>query len=459
MHTGNGSFWLASTPDPRSPRPSLNGDETSSVAIVGAGYTGLWAAYWIKKQNPALSVLVIDKNKVGYGASGRNGGWISGKTVGLRKNLGKYGSAEDVLFMERACHQAVGDIADFIEKEDIDSGLRRGGWMQIARTESEMARLAHHAEADYAAGLTQDDVRLLDARETVNKVNAPGLVGSLFSPYSARINPARLAFGLARICEDMGVKIYEDTAAEIVSRNSVNTSRGVITAETVVLATEGFTCRFPERRRDILPMLSSMVVTRPLAESEWEKIGWDDYVCMSGADHVYFYSQRTEDGRIAIGGRGKPYRWGSAMDDDGRLNVRTQTQLMEILGNLFPAVSFEFEHAWCGVLGVTRDWSPFISRDNSSGVIEAGGYAGQGVTAAYVAGKTIADLVSGADTELTRSVWVRDRPRKWEPEPLRWIGSHAVQKLYQTADVIERRRGGPKTSVVAAFANRVSGRV
>lgn len=459
MHTGNGSFWLASTPDPRSPRPGLNGDETCSVAIVGAGYTGLWAAYWIKKQNPGLSVVVIEKNKVGYGASGRNGGWISGKTVGLRKNLSKYGSAEDVLFMERTCHQAVYDIADFVEREEIDPGLRRGGWMQIARTESEMARLVHHAESDYAAGLTRDDVRLLNARETTAKVSAPGLVGSLFSPHSARINPARLAFGLARVCEDMGVKIYEGTAAETVSRHSVVTSSGAITADTVVLATEGFTCRFPERRRDILPMLSSMVVTRPLADGDWDKIGWDDYVCMSGADHVYFYSQRTDDGRIAIGGRGKPYRWGSAIDDDGRLNKGTQEQLMSILGNLFPAASFEYEHAWCGVLGVTRDWSPFISTDSSSGVIEVGGYAGQGVTASYVAGKTIADLVAEADTELARSVWVRRRPRKWEPEPLRWIGSHAVQKLYQAADVIEKRRGGPKTSVVAGFANRVSGRV
>jgi glycine/D-amino acid oxidase-like deaminating enzyme len=180
---------------------------------------------------------------------------------------------------------------------------------------------------------------------------------------------------------------------------------------------------------------------------------------MSGAEHIYFYSQRTEDGRIAIGGRGKPYSWGSQLDDNGRLNQGTQDQLQGILRNLFPDAAFEFEHAWCGVLGVTRDWSPFVSVDRQSKVIQAGGYAGQGVTAAYVAAKTVADFVLERDTELTNSVWVRNRPRKWEPEPLRWLGANAVQKLYQTADQIEKRRGGPKTSKVAEFAHRVAGRV
>ncbi|WGW11458.1 FAD-dependent oxidoreductase [Saxibacter everestensis] len=459
MRNGFGSFWLDSTVDKGTPRPRLEDDVHADYVIVGAGYTGLWTAYWLARESPGARIVILEQDRVGYGASGRNGGWITGKTVGLRKNLVKSARGrEAVLEMEKYCHKAVFEIADLFETNGIDIGAARSGWMQIARTESELARLRHHVEDDYSWGLVDDDIRLLGGKETRDRINVPGAVGAIYSPYSVRMNPAKLAYGLAKLCTDLGVTIYENSRVESLHDGTATTSRGSASGEMVVLATEGYTSQLPGMKRDLLPMISSMVVTAPLSDEEWSKIGWENSECMSGAQHMYFYSQRTADGRIALGGRGMPYRFGSRLDENGRLDRRTQRQLTSTLRGLFPQVALEFEHSWCGVLGVTRDWSPFLDVQRVQKLTRVGGYAGQGVTSAYVAGRSVTDLLLDRDTELTRSSWVRPLPGKWEPEPVRWIGSNAMYGMYRVADRIERRRGGPETSIVGTVANKLAGR-
>lgn len=459
MRNGFRSFWLDNTTDPSAGRPQVTEDISVDVAIVGAGYTGLWTAYWLKRKDPTIEVAVLERNTVGYGASGRNGGWLSGKMVGLRKNLVHHpGGRAAVSEMERRTRQAVSDVADLFDERGIDIDAARGGMMQIALTESELERLKHHVEMDRSWGLGADIVRMLSADETRERVKVHNVQGAAYNPYGIRINPAKLVYGLAQLCEAAGVRIYEHSGVTEIQGGTATTDRGLVGAEMVVLATEAYTTQIPGRKRAMLPMNSSMVVTTQLDDAAWEKIGWQNCELMSGAQHMYFYTQHTADGRIALGGRGIPYRFGSRPDDNGRLDARTQQQLTSTLQGLFPQVPLRFEHSWCGILGVTRDWSPFIDMDRSARLLRVGGYAGQGVTAAYIAGEAAADLVLERPTPLTESVWVRDHPRQWEMEPVRWVGAQTLYTMYRMADRIEHRRGGPETSLVGKIADKLAGR-
>ncbi|NLS08952.1 FAD-dependent oxidoreductase [Nesterenkonia sp. MY13] len=459
MRNGFGSFWLHDAPDPHGPRPRLEGEASADLVIIGGGLSGLWTAYWHAKHSPGQRVVVLEKERVGYGASGRNGGWLSGKTVGLRKNLLKSGkTSAEALWMERRLFAAVDEARDLLESTGVDIGAAKGGWMQIARTPSGMARMRAYVEQERQWGHHEEDVRLLSAQQTAERVAASDLHGAVYSPHAVGLHPAKMMYALAKLCTDLGVEIYEHSEVTDISGDTVQTPYATLRAETTVLATEGYTAALPGRKRQLLPMLSSMIITEPLDPEDLDRIGWEHSELVSCAEHMYFYAQKTADGRIAIGGRGKPYNWGSAPDTNGELNPKTVRQLADTVQELFPQVELTPAHAWCGVLGVSRDWSPFIDYRPESGLLQLGGYAGQGVTASYLAGRTAAELLAGEETELTRSTWVRPTPKNWEPEPLRWLGSNGVYKLYRLADSAERRDGGEKTSALATIGHKVSGR-
>nr|WP_306440046.1 FAD-dependent oxidoreductase [Brevibacterium sp. 91QC2O2] len=439
-------------------RERLEGDVYADVVIVGGGYTGLWTAYWLKTYDPGLKIVILEQEYVGFGASGRNGGWISGKTVGMRKNLERPGAShDDLLAMERECFNAAFEVEELMRAHGKDIDAHRGGWMQIARTQAELARLRHHLAEDREWGLTEDEVRLLSASETSTRINSPGVTGALYSPYAVKCNPAKLVYAVAELCEDLGVIIYENTRVDSIDQGDCRTSRGHAHGKSVVMAVEGYTAAMPGLKRSLLPMISSMIVTEPLGQEQWDEIGWSGYECISGAQHVYFYAQRTADDRIALGGRGRPYFWNSQTDKNGEMDSGTIDLLEEITRDLFPSVPMQFAHAWRGILGVPRDWSPFIDVDANNHLVRAGGYAGQGVTASYVAGRAVAQILSDYD-EQPNPTWVRRAPRSWEPEPLRWVGTRVVQALYSGADKVEHKRGGTQTSILGLAANVVSGR-
>jgi len=459
MHNGKTSFWLHGLDAP-STRPPLPGDRDYDIVIVGGGLTGLWTAYWTATVNPGARIAVLEARHVGYGASGRNGGWLSGKMVGLRRHLanGPHGQA-GVLALQRACFDAISDILALLHEHGHDVDAAHSGYLQVARTPAEQQRINDAVAADHNAGLTEDDVRILGERELRERVHVDGAASALYSPHNACLNPAKLVRAVAALAEGTGVTIYEQTAAEDIEPGRVKTARGTVRADVVLRATEAYTATLAGHRRDLLPMNSSMIVTEPLDDKTWAKIGWERREGVSGASHRYFYAQRTADGRIALGGRGLPYRYGSRLDQDGKLDRWTIKQLRNILHSAFPDVAgVDVAHAWCGVLGVPRDWTPTVRLDPGTRLGMAGGYVGQGVTASYLAARTLADLVAGQQSAYTELPWTNREWKRWEPEPLRFTGAYGIYGLYQIADSLEHATGRHRTAVPARLADALSGR-
>jgi len=467
--TANGgvSFWFASVGLPR-PRPALDGPADADVCVVGGGFTGLWTAYYLKKADPSLRVVLLERRFCGYGASGRNGGWLYNGFAGRSAFAARYGRAA-AGDLQRAMNAAVDEVIATAAAEGIDADIAQGGVLEVARTPAQLARLRAFAEEEYAFG--EHDRLVLTAEEARERVGVAGTLGGTWTPHGARLQPAKLVLGLARAVEALGVRICESTPVERIepARGGAParalTPWGAVTARYVLRCTEGFTAGLEGERRTWLPMNSSMVVTDPLPESFWAETGWADRCTLGDFAHAYMYAQRTADDRIALGGRGVPYRFGSRTDHDGTTHRRTLEQLRGILRDFFPALGAEppIAHTWSGVLGVPRDWCTTVRLDRASGLGWAGGYVGSGVTTTNLAGRTLRDLVlraegRGGDTELTALPWTGHTVRRWEPEPLRWLGVHGMYAAYHAADRAEASSHRPTTSPLARAANLLTGR-
>ncbi|MFF5448207.1 NAD(P)/FAD-dependent oxidoreductase [Streptomyces sp. NPDC012888] len=457
---GGISFWYATDGIP-SPRAPLTGDATADIAIVGGGYTGLWTAYYLKRADPSLRVTVLEQRFCGYGASGRNGGWLYNGIAGRDRYAALHGR-EAAQRLQRAMNETVTEVIETAAKESMDADVHRGGVLEVARTPAQLTRLKAFHEAEAAFGET--DRVLLGATDTRARIDIAGAVGSSWTPHGARIHPAKLVKALADTCERLGVTIHEATPVTGIAPRRAITPYGTVRAPYVLRCTEGFTAALKGHRRTWLPMNSSMIVTAPLPPATWERIGWEDRATLGDTAHAYMYAQRTADDRIALGGRGVPYRFGSRTDHDGRTQPATIAALTRVLTDFFPQLTgVPVTHAWSGVLGVPRDWCATVALDRSTGLGWAGGYVGSGVATANLAARTLRDLVrldSGRSgpTGLTALPWVGHRVRRWEPEPFRWLGVHALYAAYREADRREAASHTPGTAALARLADRVSGR-
>jgi glycine/D-amino acid oxidase-like deaminating enzyme len=454
-------FWQADLGPPPQ-RPALEDQVDADVCIVGGGYTGLWTAWTLAESDPRLRITVLEAQYAGFGASGRNGGWLSGLLPGDRDRLARSGGGRSaVIALQRHLIDAVGEVMKICAAESIDADAHHGGTMAVAINRPQLARLRAELAEDREWGLGPDDEWELAAAEVLDRISVAGATGGVYSPHCARIQPAKLVRGLADAASRRGVRIYEQTPAVSLSPGLVVTAHGLVRAPWVVRATEGYTAALPGLHRQLLPMNSSIVVTDPVPAGSWDRLGWAGAETLRDAAHVYVYAQRTADGRIAIGGRGVPYRFGSRVDPDGRIPPATAAQLQTTLRRLLPdAGNIGIAMGWSGVLGVARDWCPTVSvtRAGAGGTAWAGGYVGDGVTTSYLAGRTLSDLILGRDTPLTALAWVGHRARRWEPEPLRWVGVRGVYAAYRAADRAEERRRDRAGAWWARIADAVSGR-
>jgi glycine/D-amino acid oxidase-like deaminating enzyme len=457
MRNGDVSFWFRDIGGLPARRPPLRGDADVDVCIVGAGFTGLWTAYYLKRAAPDLSVAVLEKEFAGFGASGRNGGWCAGEFPWRRDRYLESGDRDSLAAFETAAHAAVDEVLRVCAAEGIDADLHRTDCLTYACTPAQWQRLREqHAQAtDRGAAATQ--LSLVDAAEARARIRIRNAMGALVLHGVARVQPAKLVRGLAEAVERLGVAIHEGTEVTAIAPRRVHTRQGVVRAGYVLRATEGFTHGIAGQEREVLPLNSALIVTEPVPDALWAEIGWAGGELMADASHVYCYAQRTRGNRIAIGGRGVPYRFGSRTDIAGRTQPATVAQLRRILARLLPqAAGLRIDHAWCGVLGVPRDWCATVGLDPATGIGWAGGYVGVGVSTSNLAGRTLADLVLGRQTALTRLPWVNRRPPRWEPEPLRWLGVQGMYGLYRLADRMEARGAG--TSPLARLADRLTGR-
>ncbi|MDN3296212.1 FAD-dependent oxidoreductase [Streptomyces ficellus] len=465
MSTVNGgiSFWYAQegTPAPREPLP---GDTTADVCVVGGGYTGLWTAYYLKKAVPFLNIIVLEGKFCGYGASGRNGGWLYNGIAGRDRYAKRHGH-DAAVRLQQAMNDTVTEVIKVTADEHIDADIHQGGVLEVAYTPAQLARLKAFHSVEIAFGET--DRELLGARATAERVRVTGAVGSTWTPHGARIHPVKLVRGLAATVEALGVTIHESTPVTDIKPKHAVTPYGTVRAPYILRCTEGFTASLKGHKRTWLPMNSSMIVTDPLPPDVWDAIGWTGRETLGDLAHAYTYAQRTADDRIALGGRGVPYRYGSraatALNAD-RTHPATIEALRSALTRLFPTLAgTPIAHAWSGVLGVPRDWCATVTLDRSTGLGWAGGYVGSGVATANLAARTLRDLIqqdSGqcGPTDLTTLPWVNHKVRLWEPEPLRWLGVHTLYAAYRTADHRETTTHTPTTAPIATLANRISGR-
>ena len=430
------SFWLETCGDDLTPRPALPGSTDVDVAILGGGYTGLWTAYYLLKRQPTLRVAVVERKIAGFGASGRNGGWCSSKlNVSLDAVTRLYGR-EKAVALQRALYDAVDEIGRVCAEERIDAGFARVGALFVARFPYQVA-LMHEYAAMFERFGFGDRQRLLDVDETDRRVRTRAL-GAWFCPQYARVHPGRLARGLARAVERLGGTIYEETEVTEVMpgrRPCLRTPHGDVRARTIVLAGEAYLTRIRALRRSLLPLYSLIVLTEPLSEARWAEIGWRGRECLASFRISIDYLSRTDDGRILFGGRGAPYRFGSAIADAYDRDPPTHEMLRRLARDWFPCLAgARFTHAWGGPLGMPRDWMPTVHYDRAQGVAWARGYTGHGVSASNLAGRTLADLLAGRTSPLTELPIVGHRSPLWEPEPLRFLGVRYVQRAFARMD-------------------------
>jgi glycine/D-amino acid oxidase-like deaminating enzyme len=451
------SFWMDTVDDDLVPGPPLEADIDADVAIAGAGFTGLWTAYYLKKADPALRVVVCEQQIAGFGASGRNGGWCSALFPASLSKLDRMAGRDGAVALYRAMQQTVDEVGKVAAAESIDCHFAKGGTIELARSPLQMRRARESVEEARAYGFGEDDLRLLSAQQARSLANATSVLGGTFTPHCAAIHPARLARGLARVVRGLGVSLHEQTPVTSIEPGRLVTPGGTVRASFVIRATEGYTPRLPGLHRAVVPVYSLMVATAPLPDSAWEQIGLAERPTFGDFRNLIIYGQRTADGRLAFGGRGAPYHLGSAISPAFEREPAVFAALRQTLAELFPVLKgAEVTHRWGGPLGIPRDWCASVGLDRETGLGWAGGYVGDGVATTNLAGRTLRDLILGTSSELTSLPWVGHRSRAWEPEPLRWLGVNAGLRVMALADRTEARTGRP--SRTAAFTSRFLGR-
>ena len=436
------SLWWDGLPGDIGLREPLPGDTEVDVAIVGGGLTGLWTAYYLSLADPSLRIAVLERDVVGFGASGRNGGWCSALFSVSEATLDKRCGPGSGRAQHRAMEETVVEVGRVVRAERIDCGFAHGGTVVLARTPAQLQRTHEEIADARRRGIGEDDLAFLTADEARARVGATGVLGGTYTPHCAAVDPGRLVRGLAEVVERRGVVLHEQTEVRSLAAGQVVTARGVVRARTVVRATEGYTRTLAGHERDVVPVYSLMIATEPLPDDFWTEVGLTARETFADHRHLVIYGQRTEDGRMAFGGRGAPYHYGSAIRPEYDGDAGVHEALRRTLVDLFPALAdARVTHRWGGPLGIARDWFSSVGMDPTTRTAWAGGYVGDGLSTTNLAGRTLRDLILGDRTALTALPWVNHRSRRWEPEPLRYLGINAGLRLAGDADRAEDRAG------------------
>jgi glycine/D-amino acid oxidase-like deaminating enzyme len=425
--------------DPLLPRPALEQDLDVDVAIIGAGYTGLWTAYYLKRLAPALNIAIVEAQTAGFGASGRNGGWLMGNLLGEDRLLAA-SSPEQRRASFDLLHSIPDEVEIVIEREGIDCDYRKGGALYCAaRYPEQEASLRHYLDSLYRQGLTEKDYRWLSPEQLAQQIRVAKPYGGIYAPHVATIHPAKLVRGLARTVERMGVSIYENSPVTQWQSGSLRTAKAQVRSRWIVPAVEGYSVTLPPLGRYQLPVQSLIVATEPLSAATWDEIGLSRGQAFSESSRQVTYGQRTADNRLVFGARGG-YQFAGQLRHNFDLTTSEVELRRYLFGELFPQLkNVQITHGWGGNLGMSRRFKPHMLCDKASGIALSGGYGGEGVGASNLGGRTLADLILERDTELVHQPWVipqggLDALRAWEPEPCRWLGYNAIIRSFVHED-------------------------
>jgi glycine/D-amino acid oxidase-like deaminating enzyme len=425
--------------EPLVARAALEQDLDVDVAIIGAGYTGLWTAYYLKRQAPDLNIVILEAQTAGFGASGRNGGWLMGNLLGEDRMLAA-SSPEQRRASYDLLHGIPDEVKNVIDREDIDCDYRKGGALYCAaRYPEQEASLRQYLDKLYSQGLNESDYRWLSPEQLAQQIRVAKPYGAIYAPHVATLHPAKLVRGLARAVERLGVRIYENSPVNHWQSGSLRTARASVRSRWVVPAVEGYSVTLPPLGRYQLPVQSLIVATEPLSAATWDEIGLSHGQAFSESSRQVTYGQRTADNRLIFGARGG-YRFAGKLRHDFDL-TRSEIELRQYLfGELFPQLrNVQITHGWGGNLGMSRHFKPHMLCDQASGIALSGGYGGEGVGASNLGGRTLADLILQRDTERVRQPWVvprggLDALKAWEPEPCRWLGYNAIIRSFVHED-------------------------
>ena len=453
------SFWLETSGDNLTPRPALGQSIDVDVAILGGGYTGLWTAYYLLCADPGLKVAVIEKEIVGFGASGRNGGWCSSKFPVTPAMLEQRYGGERARALMVAMNGAVNEVFRVCQQESIDAHFHKGGILTLARGEHHLPSLRSAFDAYGRLGLSQQ-YQLLSADQARERVCVTNTCGALYASENASLHPGRLVRGIARAIEKRGGVIYERTEVvnfEGKSSPRLLTAAGEIRArKAVVLAGESYLTRLARLHRVVLPVYSLIVLTEPLTEPQWAEIGWRNRESVASCNYTVDYLTRTADGRILFGSRGAPYRFGSRISDGQDRHSETHSHIKDTVVEWFPMLKgVKFTHEWGGPVGMPRDWMPMATFDPATKIATARGYTGQGVSTTNLTGRILAELIADRRTELSQLPIAQRRSPLWELEPLRWLAARYMQNAFLRIDAAGKQgKRRPKDAFLAEYLGR-----
>jgi glycine/D-amino acid oxidase-like deaminating enzyme len=444
------SLWWDQVSTAVPPRDALRTDLSVDVAIVGGGFSGLWTARELLRRDPHLQIAILEKSICGFGASGRNGGWASALFPIADDVVARHYGDAALIHQRRLLERSVADLGEALAADEIDGDFHQGGTLTFARSDIQARRLRTSAES--SAG----DLQWLDEDAVRDYGVVAGQRGATFSPHCARLHPAKVVRGLATVVERLGARIFEGTTVtKILPRHGARPARvvtvgGEVQAQFVIRATEGFTPTLAGARRDVAPVYSLMIATSPQSPEFWQTYGFEDFPTFADDRHLIIYGQRTSDGRLAFGGRGAPYHFGSTVEPRFDENARVFDALLRTLCELFPGLEGGADFSWGGPLAMPRDLSPFVTLDHNQGLAALGGYTGDGVVLSFVAARALADLICTPDvvTDYTSLPFVQHHSKRWEIEPFRWLGINAGLGLAAWADHAESRGRTSRASQV-----------
>ncbi|MCG9695759.1 FAD-dependent oxidoreductase [Shewanella sp. Isolate11] len=462
------SLWFDTLGEPLTYRASLNQDINADVAIIGAGYTGLWTAYYLKQKAPQLNIVIVDAQCAGEGASGRNGGWLMGSFVGDSHYLAGQ-SGEAFQQTKQLIQSPIAEVENILSRHQLDCDFVHSGNLRVAaRYPEQLAALRQEFNDLYAQGYDETDFRFIQGDELAASIKMRAGQGAIYTPHCATIHPLKLVRGLANIVESMGVGLYDNTKVVGFGDGLVRCENASIRADIIVPALEGYQGEVHGQGevsslgRYTLPVQSLLIATEPLDDSQWQLIGLSHRATFSDAARQVTYGQRTLDGRLVFGARGG-YRYGGKTQTAFEPNSEAFRWRSDLLVDLFPSLkSIQITHGWGGTLAMARRFAPHAIFDKRNGIALAGGYGGEGVGASNLFGRTLSDLILERDSQLARSPWahvseVKAVLKPWEPEPFRWLSYQLINRVFSWEERLCQQASGSSLQkcVATALAKRL----